>query len=751
MSQHPDSLVQVFRPEYMQWRVRHGFPNLSSDAFSGFTPPPHHETYNNGVQVAIEHYTTVYLPEVFVAQHLLPAALGLRGRPAAPPGPTSLSLDSISLTNFLHSHGINMRHLGVVLRHIPDDRTFDDLCELILREMVARTLKNLIHERLRDRKLGDCTVAIPDEVYQFTAAEAYHALRSKYGGFELTERRQSRLGAIINFATTPSTTLVELKCPDDECAFRRHIEQIGAEPSIDLVMFPPLRSADSTITDLLSELSDRGAAVGERNPVLLPTMQLVLDAYRALYVRDGHGIVNQAVELVERMVDIAEEEPIGHCHIFEHCAEFMTSIRQFTSAARLYERLLLIEEDLLGSHRVSVAKSAAKLARVYQYLGQLDEADILLKRARYITRTSCFVDGILDFHQRPNINPLAEFDRYMDEAPAYHVVNPPPELDLLVPRELLLAEQDIPSEHTPFDYLLKRAWNLANEFMAGHPLEQATVAQAAGASALSTPGAVEPDHNMTSLPDGSSVTTTHEDNDPTAIIVFMMRAVTQCRAAIQAPGSQPVLLRELMHLYCQEIWHDTPIKLQMRAMLRIAELRDLPEPTVLEFIEYVSAGELDMLKLIKGSQLLIRAATAYSTRFPANGDPAGGVPSTASATSSFSKLGEQDRDAGVQGLVTYLLQLNQPRKSSTIPSGGRQKQPDTAANALSIRVAGPLQPGSEATSGLELRLGTTRDVTSATVTPQPVASFRSSVPRGQPAGARRGSSDSSGDELDEKH
>lgn len=59
---------------------------------------------------------------------------------------SALPLDSCGLTDFLHSHGVNMRHLGKIYK----SSTVPHVKDLILCEAIARSVKSLLNQTLRN-------------------------------------------------------------------------------------------------------------------------------------------------------------------------------------------------------------------------------------------------------------------------------------------------------------------------------------------------------------------------------------------------------------------------------------------------------------------------------------------------------------------------------------------------------------------------------------------------------------------------
>lgn len=127
------------RPEFVK-----SYPvPLCSDAFSAFiTSDPKSQEYNEEIRKATEYLFTKLIPEF--AQELVDmmAEADKAG-----------NIQSFSLVQSLHSKGVSIRHLGVLLHHVESlDHPFKDCCADWLRvEMVSRVLKDMYRSLLRER------------------------------------------------------------------------------------------------------------------------------------------------------------------------------------------------------------------------------------------------------------------------------------------------------------------------------------------------------------------------------------------------------------------------------------------------------------------------------------------------------------------------------------------------------------------------------------------------------------------------
>lgn len=146
-------LVQAFRPEFVK-----GFPYfpLCSDGYSQFTAGlPDMREHMEEIDAATNELLNVTLSN-FVAELLarIEEEVSVTG-----------SLSSFSLTQFLHSHGINVRYLGEVVKKIGRHA----YSYLVLAEMVARVVKRGYRRTLRE-KMCELRVSI-DKPYRFAARD----------------------------------------------------------------------------------------------------------------------------------------------------------------------------------------------------------------------------------------------------------------------------------------------------------------------------------------------------------------------------------------------------------------------------------------------------------------------------------------------------------------------------------------------------------------------------------------------------
>lgn len=196
-------LFQMFRPEFVKSFTL--FP-LCSDAYSNFTA---------GLEHAKEHAEEVDLASMellnvsvsnFVAE--LIARMGEEARIAG-------SLENFALTQLLHSHGINVRYLGEVVRKMGRH----PFALVVLSQMVARVVKMGVRRTLRS-EMKRLRVSI-DEPYRIAAKDFLNRVFSaseeseQYWAEEvpqlLNERFQLRPGNWNAFPKNLKRTLFDLE------------------------------------------------------------------------------------------------------------------------------------------------------------------------------------------------------------------------------------------------------------------------------------------------------------------------------------------------------------------------------------------------------------------------------------------------------------------------------------------------------------------------------------------------------------
>ena len=127
-------LFRLLRPEFVK-----SYPRpLCSDAFSGFIKEhPGAEQLNNEVSEATDYLLRVVCP-AFARD--LPQLI----RDARRQG---IALENFRLTEAIHRLGINVRHQGVIRKHVMDS----DTKNLLMIDMCARVIKNKVRLMLRNK------------------------------------------------------------------------------------------------------------------------------------------------------------------------------------------------------------------------------------------------------------------------------------------------------------------------------------------------------------------------------------------------------------------------------------------------------------------------------------------------------------------------------------------------------------------------------------------------------------------------
>ncbi len=100
-------LYRLLRPEYLQQRKADGLPPLSADAFFGFAhdqhgrPTAESRQHNRAVWQATEHRHKKCIMRVVELMRREHAMTQIAQRPSI-------------VSEWLHAHGVNMRHLGLI-------------------------------------------------------------------------------------------------------------------------------------------------------------------------------------------------------------------------------------------------------------------------------------------------------------------------------------------------------------------------------------------------------------------------------------------------------------------------------------------------------------------------------------------------------------------------------------------------------------------------------------------------------------
>ena len=196
-------LFQMFRPEFVKSFTL--FP-LCSDAYSNFTAGlPHAREHAEEVDLASMELLNVSVSN-FVAE--LIARMGEEARIAG-------SLENFALTQLLHSHGINVRYLGEVVRKMGRH----PFGLVVLAQLVARVIKIGFRRTLRS-EMARLRVCI-DEPYRIAAKDFLNRVFSaseaseKYWAEDLpellNERFQLRPGNWNVFPKNLKKTLFEVE------------------------------------------------------------------------------------------------------------------------------------------------------------------------------------------------------------------------------------------------------------------------------------------------------------------------------------------------------------------------------------------------------------------------------------------------------------------------------------------------------------------------------------------------------------
>ena len=131
-------LYRLFRPEY----VKAYETPLCSDAFSGFIQAdPNAHIHNAEVERATDFLHNDVIPK-FVRENLTWQILESKEKG---------ELKSFRLVEAIHAKGICLRHLGLMINHVREGDKFQEVTTLLIVEALARVIKTLLREKLRQR------------------------------------------------------------------------------------------------------------------------------------------------------------------------------------------------------------------------------------------------------------------------------------------------------------------------------------------------------------------------------------------------------------------------------------------------------------------------------------------------------------------------------------------------------------------------------------------------------------------------
>jgi len=324
----------------MAFRAQHTLPLVSSDAFTGFGLP----TDSLSADGAIQYYLHEYLPKHVMSEHLLKTDWSAAGH--------------AELTRMLHARGVNMRHLGVVRALVPADHPqTESLRQLLLQEMVRRALKSLVREKMR------LSLSQASDASTITASDVLTRLKSKFGALVLNDADEGAVTALL--ASAGSVT---------ESALGKEVQADLSSVTSDVVVVPDFPTADQAEQRFLDELSLRERTVGALSPLLLPTMELLLNLYRIWHRHNVADTAVKANKLIERIISIIDRDEKAHGSTLISCGMFYSKTGSYKRALELFKRAAAIAEAANGPTHRSVATAYGNMATILSKQGHLPES-----------------------------------------------------------------------------------------------------------------------------------------------------------------------------------------------------------------------------------------------------------------------------------------------------------------------------------------------------------------------------------------
>mmetsp|Transcript_45725 Transcript_45725/g.115084 ORF Transcript_45725/g.115084 Transcript_45725/m.115084 type:complete len:937 (+) Transcript_45725:35-2845(+) len=130
-------LYRLFRPEFVK-----AYPHpLCPDAYSGFIlADPNPKKHNGEIQEATKLLTEETIPRFGKDMSWIVLEAKEKNQ-----------LANLRVSEILHSQGINIRYIGLVVQHVRVEEKFKVMKTLLIAEAIARVIKNFIRAQLRQK------------------------------------------------------------------------------------------------------------------------------------------------------------------------------------------------------------------------------------------------------------------------------------------------------------------------------------------------------------------------------------------------------------------------------------------------------------------------------------------------------------------------------------------------------------------------------------------------------------------------
>ena len=256
-------------------------------------------------------------------------------------------LKNFSLTQLLHSHGINCRYLGLVAKRMGEERNY---CMLLLAEMVSRVIKNDLREVFRQ----SCLVIPTDRPFQIILANYLNLVFSNTEDSLKFWRETVEQGLKESFGVT-----------------RDNWKQFPEDLKGSIFTFTNFEDEKKTVFDLRQYILQR--LVEMMAIQFNPSMQIILDSPSKNSLFSGSKIFDwidfKSIDVRLKLLDVVSS---SKAFVFTLRGKEKESAGFFQAAKFWYERALqCFEKALISNPNDSELLRSA--AMVLSKLGLLNE------------------------------------------------------------------------------------------------------------------------------------------------------------------------------------------------------------------------------------------------------------------------------------------------------------------------------------------------------------------------------------------